>query len=126
MKKAQSPVRNKTPKVSVSGFRKKFLTGQSSLEYAIVIVAIIAALLGMQAYTKRGLQGRLRATADELSAQQYEPRNTVSDITTTQNSDITTNTQTEIIDNGKKYNTTTTTNINYQEESRYGSENIVQ
>lgn len=106
--------------------RNKVKKAQSSLEYAILIVAIVAALLGMQIYTRRGLQGRLRSSADELSIQQYEPKNMVSDITTTQNSDITTNTQTEIVDNGTKYKTTTTTNINYQEERRYGTENIVQ
>lgn len=96
---------------------------QSMLEYAIVIFAIIAALLAMQVYIKRGLQGRLRQGADELSPQQYEPKNTVSDITVMQNSDITT--QTNTIEEQGKYKTTTTTNINSQEEHRSGTEQIL-
>jgi len=95
---------------------------QSTLEFAIVIFAIVAALLAMQLYIRRGLQGRLRQGADELSVQQYEPKNTVSDITTTQNSDITT--QTNTVDDGERYNTTTTNTINSQTEHRYGSETV--
>lgn len=37
---------------------------------------MVAALVGTQAYIKRGLQGRLREAADSLG-QQYEPKNTV-------------------------------------------------
>jgi len=95
---------------------------QSVLEYAIVIFAIIAALLAMQVYIRRGLQGRLRQGADELSVQQYAPKNTVSDITITQKSDITTQTNTVEVDD--TYKTTTTTDINSQEERRSGTEHI--
>ena len=95
---------------------------QSVLEYAIVIFAIIAALLAMQVYIRRGLQGRLRQGADELSVQQYAPKNTVSDITITQKSDITTQTNTVEVDD--TYKTTTTTDINSQEEHRSGTEHI--
>ncbi|MDD5196839.1 MAG: hypothetical protein WC937_02710 [Candidatus Omnitrophota bacterium] len=95
---------------------------QSTLEYAIVIFSVIAALLAMQVYMRRGLQGKMRSTADELSVQQYEPKNTVSDITTTQISDITTNSET--VEDDETYNTTTTTTINSQIESRAGSETV--
>jgi Flp pilus assembly pilin Flp len=50
--------------------------GQSIIEYALVIGVVVAALVGTQAYIKRGLQGRLRDAADTLG-QQYEPKNTV-------------------------------------------------
>jgi len=40
--------------------------GQSTLEYAILIVVIIAALISLQTYIKRGLQGRLKSSADDI------------------------------------------------------------
>jgi exopolysaccharide biosynthesis protein len=95
---------------------------QSTLEYAIVIFAIIAALLSMQVYIRRGIQGKMRSTADEISVQQYEPKNTVSDVTLTQISDITTKTDTTQTD--EKYNTTTNTTINSQTENRNGTETV--
>ena len=45
------------------------------MEYALVIGTVVAALVGTQAYIKRGIQGRLREAADSLG-QQYEPKNT--------------------------------------------------
>lgn len=41
---------------------------QSLLEYSVLIIIVAAALVGMQGYLKRGLQGRMRSNADELSA----------------------------------------------------------
>jgi hypothetical protein len=49
---------------------------QSTLEFAVVIVCTIAALLAMQVYIKRSMQGRLRASADSIG-EQYAPGNTV-------------------------------------------------
>ena len=40
---------------------------QSALEYTVFIVIIVAALVAMQTYFKRGMQGRLRSQAEELS-----------------------------------------------------------
>lgn len=97
---------------------------QSTLEYAIVIFAIVAALLAMQVYVRRGLQGKLRSSSDELSVQQYEPGRTTSDITVTQSSDIDTITKVDDTD-PTKYRTTTTTNINSQTENRVGTERIL-
>ncbi len=52
---------------------------QSTLEYAILIAVAIAAVLAMSAYIKRGIQGRLKANADELSAgSAYAPKATTS------------------------------------------------
>jgi len=97
---------------------------QSTLEFAIVIFAIMVALLAMQIYIRRGLQGRMRQGVDELSTQQYEPGKTVSDITITQNSNIDTITETDDT-NPTKYKTTTTININSQGENRSGTEKIL-
>ena len=52
--------------------RKK---GQSTLEYAILIIIIIGALLSIQVYIKRGIQGRLKGAADDIG-DQFSPGNT--------------------------------------------------
>lgn len=50
---------------------------QSILEYAIMLACIVAALLVMQVYIKRGVQGKLRQAGDSFG-QQYDPKNTTS------------------------------------------------
>ena len=52
--------------------RKK---GQSTLEYAILIIIIMAALLSIQMYIKRGVQGRFKSAADDIG-DQFSPGNT--------------------------------------------------
>ena len=98
---------------------------QSTLEFAIVIFAVVAALLAMQVYIRRGLQGKLRTSADEISIQQYEPGRTVSDLTVTQTSDISTVVETKETEDGAQYQTETTTTINDQTETREGTEKIL-
>ncbi len=49
--------------------------GQSTLEYAVLAICLVAALLAMAVYIKRGMQGRLRQSGDELG-EQYSPGNT--------------------------------------------------
>jgi uncharacterized protein (UPF0333 family) len=49
--------------------------GQSTLEYAILIIIIITALLSIQTYIKRGVQGRLKSSSDDIG-DQYSPGNT--------------------------------------------------
>ena len=49
--------------------------GQSTLEYAILIIIIIGALLSIQVYIKRGIQGRLKGAADDIG-DQFSPGNT--------------------------------------------------
>jgi hypothetical protein len=46
--------------------RKK---GQSTLEYAILVIIIIGALLSLQVYIKRGVGGRLKSAADDIGDQ---------------------------------------------------------
>jgi Flp pilus assembly pilin Flp len=54
--------------------RKK---AQSAVEYAIGVAAIILALVAMQAYVKRGLQGRYKDVVDsatkKVTERQFEP-----------------------------------------------------
>ena len=49
--------------------------GQSTLEYAILIIIIMAALLSIQVYIKRGIQGRLKSARDDIG-EQFSPGNT--------------------------------------------------
>ncbi|MBI3991048.1 MAG: hypothetical protein HY350_02755 [Candidatus Omnitrophica bacterium] len=46
--------------------------GQSTVEYALVIAVVVAGLLLMQHYVKRGYAGRLKSAADEMG-EQYDP-----------------------------------------------------
>lgn len=52
--------------------RKK---GQSTVEYAVLIVLVISALLSIQFYLKRGIQGRLKSATDDIG-DQFSPGNT--------------------------------------------------
>jgi len=42
---------------------------QSTLEYALVIAAVIAALLAINTYMKKGVQGRLKESSDQIGRQ---------------------------------------------------------
>ena len=46
---------------------RKTRGGQAIVEYAIVLGLIVAAVLGMQVYAKRGIQAGLKGAADQLS-----------------------------------------------------------
>lgn len=48
---------------------------QSTLEYAVLIIIIVAALLSIQMYIKRGVQGRLKTSTDDIG-DQFSPDNT--------------------------------------------------
>ena len=56
-------------------FNNRKKKGQSTLEYAILIIIIIGALLSIQVYIKRGVQGRLKQAADDIG-DQFSPGNT--------------------------------------------------
>jgi len=55
--------------------------GQGTLEYAVIIAVIVAALLTMQIYIKRGLQGRFRQASDDIG-DQFSPGITTGGYTT--------------------------------------------
>lgn len=96
---------------------------QSSLEYAVLIIAVVAALIAMTIYLKRGMQGKFRQGADELGSQ-YEPGKTTSDITLESSGHVITNvTSTVTADN--KILTTINTNIESERESRHGTETVL-
>ncbi len=55
--------------------------GQSTLEYAMIIMVIAAGIIAMQVYMKRGIQGKLRDSTDSIG-KQYSAGETTSKITT--------------------------------------------
>ena len=42
--------------------------GQTTAEYAILIGLVVAALVTIQTYVKRGLQGRFKTEVDDMAA----------------------------------------------------------
>lgn len=88
--------------------------GQSTLEYAVLIVVIIAALVAMQVYLKRGVQGRMRESADQIG-EQFSPGYTVSNRTTT--------TYAQTRDTSDAYSTST--EIMNQFQNRTGREEVL-
>lgn len=67
---------------------RKGKRGQNLSEYAIIIGLVSLALIGMQVYIKRGMQGRLRDLANQISPTQYERGNTTATYITTHNTDV--------------------------------------
>ncbi len=61
------------------------IKGQSTMEYAILIIIIIGALISIQVYIKRGVQGRLKSAADDIG-EQFSPGNTNATIRTVSSS----------------------------------------
>lgn len=92
---------------------------QTSLEYAVIIACIVAALLAMQVYVKRGIAGKLRSAADDIG-QQYDPGNTTGDMTIELTSNVTT--EVETIEENGTLQTSTTVTTNSEVEERYGTE----
>ena len=88
--------------------------GQSTLEYVILVGFIIAALIAMAIYMKRGVQGKLRESTDQIG-EQYEAGATTSLYTV--GTDIQ---QTETLTAGGHI----TTNIDHNIQTRTGSETV--
>ena len=97
------------------------------VEYAVMIAVVIAALLAMNIYIKRGVVGRLRGVVDSVG-EQYDPRHATSNWTMTSNSDVTSTSmmQKNVIIDGHKVDTMISqTQMNAPETSgRSGNENM--
>ena len=74
----QAAARIRTFRVSGFGFRvgnpqpatrnpQPAVSGQTTAEYAILIGVVVAALVGMQVYVKRGMNARLKTVSDNKS-----------------------------------------------------------
>lgn len=55
--------------------------GQSTLEYSLVIAVVLAGLLAMQHYMRRGVEGKLRSSTDNIG-DQYEAGKTTAKVLT--------------------------------------------
>lgn len=71
--------------------------GQSTGEYALIFAIVLGAIVAMQTYVKKELQGRVKDAADYMTrgttglgtTSQYDPYYFKSDYTTTRDSDVT-------------------------------------
>ncbi len=104
----------------------------STLEHAVLIAAVAAALGSMAVYTKRSMAGGLRNSASSYG-EQYDPKHTVSDTTTTITSKITTESKLRlnvpIHDRSLNHNITAdvmdiTTKIEKDNTTRSGNETV--
>ena len=81
----------------------KIRKAQTTLEYASLIAVVVGALVAMQVFIKRGVQGRYRSAANDIG-EQYSPRNT----TGTQTVNIS-STSVETVASGTTHTTSDTT-----------------
>ena len=88
--------------------------GQTTLEVVILIGFVTAALIAMGVYMKRGIQGRLRDSTDQVG-EQYSAGHTTGVYTTTTNLN-----QTETMTAGGGVDTV----INTNRQGKTGSEEI--
>jgi hypothetical protein len=86
---------------------------QTTLEYAILIGVIVAGLIAMQIYLKRGYQGKLRESADSMG-QQFSAGETTMDYGSTSYTN-----STENVTGG-----VTTSTIKAQNSERRGAERV--
>jgi len=94
--------------------RIKKSRAQSTLEYAILIGVIVAGLIAMQTYLKRGYQGKLRESADSMG-DQFSPGYTTYNYTTHSYTDS----------NESVANAASTTLINNQYTNKSGDESVL-
>lgn len=93
-------------------FKRK---GQSTLEYALIIAVVVAGLLLMQHYVRRGFAGRLKQASDDMG-EQYDPTAYSGNFTINQTSQT------------RQITTNIGTNTEYlkdQISSKTGSENVI-
>jgi uncharacterized protein (UPF0333 family) len=99
--------------------------GQSTLEYAVLIVVIIGALLTIQVYIKRGVQGRLKSAADDIGDQYSEGNtNEIKTVTTISNTQESFNAgvaDTTISGNGETTNTVDKAVVVNSQQEYWGS-----
>ncbi|MCG8430879.1 MAG: hypothetical protein MJA29_06890 [Candidatus Omnitrophica bacterium] len=93
---------------------------QTTIEIALLIMLVVAALLAMRVYIKRAFQGAYRQTADSVG-EQYDPRATTSSITYSH-----TGTTVTLSDSVQEGGETNSTSVSVMDEStdRTGTETL--
>ncbi len=100
--------------------RKKILLAQSVIEYAITVAVVVGALLAIQVYFKRGVQGRLRDNVDNIG-KQYDPTNVSSSVNMNISTVVTNNSTSS--EEGDKIRTVTDSTTD-STQTLSGSENV--
>ncbi len=59
---------------------KKNCLGQSFMEFTALMMIIVGALISVQMYFKRGVQGRWKSAVEEMTEELYDPRFTESNM----------------------------------------------
>ena len=90
---------------------------QSTIEYAVLAVIVVGALLAMQIYFKRGVMGHHREAADKIG-DQFSPAHTVSAFTTTRN--------VTRVEDAQATGQVTSTVQGQEQQSRTGTEHVEQ
>lgn len=93
---------------------------QSTLEYAVIIAVVVAALIAMQAYMKRGLQGKFKQASDDIG-EQYSPGRTTSNTAITSTVTSTENVTLQGVGEAAQPSTDTTSD---QVQNRTHNENV--
>lgn len=97
-----------------------FKNGQSTIEYFIFFAIVVAALIAMQTYIKRGMQGRLRSNFDQLTeGRMYSPGATIGYSCLTTNAIESSNSENKIIHSGTNIHLTVDRNeevLSYADE----------
>ena len=88
--------------------------GQNTLEYVLLLGFVIVALIAMGVYMKRGFQGKLRESTDQIG-EQYSAKHTTSNYTTTTEME-----QNEVVSPGGVSATT----LRKNQQSKTGSETV--
>ena len=94
--------------------------GQNTLEYVLLITAVVVAFLIIQHYLSRGLQGRVREASDNIGGQ-FDAEATSTDYTTVRSSSV--QETTEIGSSGGAV-TTSTLLSGGESSERTGSETV--
>lgn len=106
--------------------RKPNNKAQTFIEYSLIIVCVIGALITMQHYIKRALQGGWRNAADQIG-DQYDPKHASGGITTKMNKKIITEVESDqpVWINGRPgFATITTETIMEDKTERSGTESM--
>jgi Flp pilus assembly pilin Flp len=104
--------------------KKYRLKGQSTLEYAFLVAIVAAAVIAMQFYIKRALEGRIKQSGDEISEPYDSELMQWSSIRTSVQGTTTINTDIEEVDAEEKEFNVNSRITQRETVSRTGSEHL--
>ena len=99
---------------------RKKKKGQTTIEYVVLLIIVIGAFVAIQNYMKRGLQGRWKASIDQLG-DQYDPR--TADTNVRHSTYVNTNTSIITLNTLGGY-WTKRTDVSFSEERKTGATSV--